>query len=161
MPTMVVGQLPQCGDQGYLSADINRDCHVNLMDLAMMAQQWLACTMPGQAGCQVSEPTIVGLGMAFDDRADEPAKILYLYDDTNLNTLEAGDEIIEYRGLPITSGADLMAAIDSLPMLVQGELVPVSLIRDTQTLSVVATAATISAEGVDVSPCSGKRCVRI
>ncbi|MCX5637020.1 MAG: hypothetical protein NTX52_04915, partial [Planctomycetota bacterium] len=30
-----------CGDWGYIPADFNRDCYVNLLDFAMLASKWL------------------------------------------------------------------------------------------------------------------------
>jgi hypothetical protein len=40
-----------CGDNGYLAEDLSADCFVNLLDYAMMADQWLACTTPGGDDC--------------------------------------------------------------------------------------------------------------
>jgi hypothetical protein len=39
---------PQCGDQNhpYPSGDLNQDCSVNLLDLAIFALNWLECTAP-------------------------------------------------------------------------------------------------------------------
>jgi hypothetical protein len=42
---------PECGDWGYLPADLNRDCYVNLADIAIMAASWLDCTDPDGDGC--------------------------------------------------------------------------------------------------------------
>lgn len=42
----------ECGDWGYKPGDINRDCLVNLEDFATLAQDWLACTVPDQEGCE-------------------------------------------------------------------------------------------------------------
>ena len=42
-----------CGDENttYLPADINRDCYVNLVDFALIAHDWLACTDPSSEEC--------------------------------------------------------------------------------------------------------------
>lgn len=42
-----------CGDPGtvYKRSDANRDCSVNLLDVAVMAGEWLDCTDPEQANC--------------------------------------------------------------------------------------------------------------
>ncbi|MHB9071210.1 MAG: hypothetical protein ACYC54_12690 [Sedimentisphaerales bacterium] len=44
-----------CADaiaHGYrLAGDLNSDCHVDFLDLAGMAEQWLLCNIPGQSGC--------------------------------------------------------------------------------------------------------------
>jgi len=45
----------ECGDWGYLGGDVNRDCRVNLADLAIMAQGWLGCTDPQTPGCRDGE----------------------------------------------------------------------------------------------------------
>lgn len=42
----------ECGDWGYKPGDINKDCVVNLEDLACLAQNWLTCTTPEQEGCE-------------------------------------------------------------------------------------------------------------
>jgi len=34
-----------------LQADLNKDCYVNMLDLKMLADEWLRCTDPGVAGC--------------------------------------------------------------------------------------------------------------
>ncbi|MFH1615001.1 MAG: hypothetical protein ABIG61_07945 [Planctomycetota bacterium] len=43
-----MGALPvlvlECGDWGYSEVDINRDCYVNLADLAIFVSKWLECT---------------------------------------------------------------------------------------------------------------------
>jgi hypothetical protein len=43
-----VQQPPQCGDPNhpYPPGDINQDCNVNLLDLAVVALHWLECTAP-------------------------------------------------------------------------------------------------------------------
>jgi len=51
-----VGNLvgpPQCGDPGtvYLQSDLNRDCQVNLPDLAIFAGEWFYCTDPADPNC--------------------------------------------------------------------------------------------------------------
>ena len=40
-----------CGDWGYLPADLNEDCMVNLLDFAKFAESWLYCTDPTKPGC--------------------------------------------------------------------------------------------------------------
>jgi len=41
----------QCGGWGYLPGDVNTDCAVDLGDFAMMAQNWLECTLPADVTC--------------------------------------------------------------------------------------------------------------
>ena len=43
----------QCGDLGttYMPADLSKDCHVNLADLNLLAQQWLGCSDPSVPEC--------------------------------------------------------------------------------------------------------------
>jgi hypothetical protein len=40
--------IPVCGDylHPYPAADLNRDCRVNFVDVAILANQWLECTHP-------------------------------------------------------------------------------------------------------------------
>ncbi|MFI4912189.1 MAG: alginate lyase family protein [Sedimentisphaeraceae bacterium JB056] len=40
-----------CALTGYAKSDINRDCYVDILDVALIAQQWLVCTNPTQLGC--------------------------------------------------------------------------------------------------------------
>jgi hypothetical protein len=42
----------ECGDWGYKAGDMDRDCKVDLKDFAMLAQDWLACTVPDQEDCE-------------------------------------------------------------------------------------------------------------
>ncbi|MBN1435834.1 MAG: hypothetical protein JW936_02060 [Sedimentisphaerales bacterium] len=40
-------------DAGYLlNMDLNDDCHVNLLDFAMFAGDWMRCVVPGETGCE-------------------------------------------------------------------------------------------------------------
>jgi 3-phytase len=39
---------PQCGVWGFFGGDLNRDCHVDMGDLAMLASNWLSCTDPDE-----------------------------------------------------------------------------------------------------------------
>lgn len=41
-----------CGDWGYKAGDLDKNCYVNLQDFVLMAQDWLACTMPQQEECE-------------------------------------------------------------------------------------------------------------
>ena len=43
----------ECGYWGYLDSDLNKDCKVDLGDLAIMVQEWLGCTDPADAECVV------------------------------------------------------------------------------------------------------------
>lgn len=45
---LVDGGKPQCGDSNHLYplGDLNRDCRVNLTDLAIIVSNWLSCTHP-------------------------------------------------------------------------------------------------------------------
>jgi len=42
---------PECGDQGYLVGDLDKDCKVDFVDFAMMAENWLKCTRPDDETC--------------------------------------------------------------------------------------------------------------
>ena len=43
--------LLECGDWGYKSGDLDGNCRIDLRDLAIFAQDWLECTLPGEEGC--------------------------------------------------------------------------------------------------------------
>jgi len=40
-----------CSVTGYLMSDLNKDCYVDVLDMAILAEQWLLCTHPGQMSC--------------------------------------------------------------------------------------------------------------
>lgn len=59
MYQMVAGDPSQCGDLGtqYLGSDISgvagqRDCHVDLNDFLLLANQWMQCTDMANVDCQ-------------------------------------------------------------------------------------------------------------
>jgi len=41
-----------CGDWGYPPGDINKDCYVDLRDMAEVADSWLECTDPNNTDCE-------------------------------------------------------------------------------------------------------------
>jgi hypothetical protein len=41
----------ECGDKGFSLADLTRDCKVDFRDFAIIAEQWLVCTMPEDESC--------------------------------------------------------------------------------------------------------------
>ena len=41
----------ECGLWGYERMDFNRDCYVDIRDLAEFVSQWLSCTQPYETGC--------------------------------------------------------------------------------------------------------------
>ncbi len=43
---------PECGYWGYHPADLNQDCYVNLLDLKLMLENWMDCSIPNQPGCE-------------------------------------------------------------------------------------------------------------
>ena len=40
-----------CGDWGYLPADMNTNCEVDLIDFSEFAGQWMKCTAPLDEAC--------------------------------------------------------------------------------------------------------------
>jgi hypothetical protein len=44
----------ECGAWGFLPADLNRDCKIDLNDFAILAATWLQCTQPFMTGCVVA-----------------------------------------------------------------------------------------------------------
>ena len=47
----VVYDAVNCGDWGYMKADVNENCSVGYDDLAMFAADWLKCTNPNNENC--------------------------------------------------------------------------------------------------------------
>jgi len=46
----------QCGDFGYLTGDTNKDCYVDLADVADFSSDWLKCTDPcDPTNCEIGE----------------------------------------------------------------------------------------------------------
>ncbi len=43
--------ITECGVWGYLASDFNKDCVVDMADMAMFVEGWLSCTLPYQTGC--------------------------------------------------------------------------------------------------------------
>jgi hypothetical protein len=109
-----------CGDLGYPAGDINKDCKVDLTDLAYMARDWMECSDPCGTGC--INANIVGVGFAFNGNdANGPARILFLYDDLNKDVLEPNDIILEYRGTAVSTGKELLDTILGMEDVNPGE----------------------------------------
>jgi hypothetical protein len=49
--TVVLTSGPKCGDLGYFSNDVNRDCYVDIFDFSDMAAIWLQCSDPTEVDC--------------------------------------------------------------------------------------------------------------
>ncbi len=118
--TQVPAAPPQCGDWGYAPGDVNRDCRVNLEDLAAVADDWLSCTDPDDEECP--QQGVAGIGIAFNgDSTQTPAKVLFLYDDTNEGTIQPDDIILEYEGAAVNTGAELLDTIMMMPDVQPGQ----------------------------------------
>ncbi|OHB58385.1 MAG: hypothetical protein A2Y12_01105 [Planctomycetes bacterium GWF2_42_9] len=50
--SQAVYAAPSCGYWGYYSADFNKDCVVDMADMAVVFEHWLECSIPGQTGCE-------------------------------------------------------------------------------------------------------------
>lgn len=73
---------------------------------------------------------VIGVGMAFDGEDDtRPATIAFLYEELNAEILASGDVVLEYRGFPVSSGADLYRVIQMLPDVAPGDTVEIVLFR--------------------------------
>lgn len=162
MNTMVVASDGNdCGDWGYLSNDIDQDCRVDFADFAYFAQRWLDCTDPKGQDCTYE--TMVGVGFAFDG-SDKigPATIAFIYDDTTCaGILERNDVILEYRGVPVNSGATLLATILALPDVAVGAPVPMLVLKNgaLEPVYCVPAAQEISLISKD-GTCADKKCVK-
>ena len=42
----------ECGAWGYLELDTNKDCVIDILDMAEFVEIWIACTVPYEEGCQ-------------------------------------------------------------------------------------------------------------
>ncbi|MBN1845389.1 MAG: DNRLRE domain-containing protein [Sedimentisphaerales bacterium] len=159
----VVTQQANCGDWGYPAGDLNRDCVVNLADLAILARHWLTCSRPGDPDCDRGQDAIIGVGMAFDPANEtEPASILYLYHPGNEGVLEPNDIIMEYREHPIENGRQLFELIQILPDVEPGEIVPITVLRQNNMIAVSPAADVIAAGPVSIyQECGYKRCKEI
>jgi len=141
--TMIVAPDPNndCGTSGYLRADLNADCDVGFVDFALFAGEWLKCTNPGVTGCV--QETIAGLGIVYnDDDTESPAKVLDLYH-THAPEVETGDIIVEYCGIPISSGASLRAAAQTLPPPAPGQPIGLTVLRSGSSLKLTAVAVSM------------------
>jgi hypothetical protein len=137
--TDVPGREELCGDLGYPGGDINRDCKVDLTDLAYLAQDWLECTDPCGPGC--INANVIGVGFAFNGNdTNGPARILYLYDNVNEDVLEPNDIILEYRGVEVSNGKELLETILGMEDVNAGESVSMLIKRDDVEEEVVAIA---------------------
>ena len=159
--TMIAAPGPACGDWGYLEGDTNNDCQINILDFEKVAQNWLACSDPQGQGCILVGDTAVALGFAFNGNSTNLAQVFFLYEYHNAEVIEPDDIIIEYRGISVASGQELLSVIQSQPALVPGEAVPMRLIRDDEEIEVVAVAEPVKADGVEVIPCDGSHCARV
>ncbi|MHB0947245.1 MAG: LamG domain-containing protein [Sedimentisphaerales bacterium] len=43
--------LKPCGEDGYNTSDINKDCYVDFKDFAILAESWMKCTDPSRLDC--------------------------------------------------------------------------------------------------------------
>jgi hypothetical protein len=123
----------RCGQWGYPLGDFDKDCHVNLADLSIMAQNWLLSSEPNEPGAVIGENAFIGTGIAFDgEDTVGPARVLLLYDDLNADVVEPNDIILEYRGQSISSGSQLKSVIMTTDDLPLGQKVPVILQKGAQ-----------------------------
>jgi hypothetical protein len=149
-PTMVPErQETLCGDWGYSQMDANRDCMVDLLDLEVLAAEWLE-TMDPQSGLAVPD-YIAGIGMVFDqDDTTGPARILHMLDccDGSSGLLGSDDIIVKYRGVTIYCGAQLLSVIEALPDLTVGQPVQMEVIKKG---AMYSTPVTVSAVPIQVA----------
>jgi hypothetical protein len=123
----------------------------------------------GPAWAQVSDAdadseSVVAVGMAFN-ATDNPAEIAYLYESFNDGVLQAGDQILEYRGHKVDSGYDLYLLILALPDVAPGETVPMLIQRTTEdggteVLAVEPVAQAVPPKEVDTIFLN-RKCVKV
>ncbi|MCK4998168.1 MAG: hypothetical protein KAS23_01490, partial [Anaerohalosphaera sp.] len=137
----IIDDEQYCGQVGtiYSPADVNRDCQVNLADLAITGSEWLRCTLPGDPGCFDQFP---GIGIVFDPEGS--SEILYLGSPHNAGLLEPGDIILDFMGTPVADGQGLRLAIESGPVLLPGQPVEITLDRNGVTQTVIPFVEMIS-----------------
>jgi hypothetical protein len=137
----VVPEPNSFGSWDFFDPDLNKDSYINFLDLAVMADQWLECSNPGDPAC--GHPSVIGLGFEFDgEDTTGPARIMGLYD-TYASGLDANDVIIEYQGQKVASGAALLSIIQSLPELTSGQIVTMKVARQGQPVPIIITPAAI------------------
>ena len=67
----IEGDDDPCGPWGYAPADLNRDCRVDMLDLAEMMQQWLDCSMPLRPECtRYNAPLDYEVMLRWDDDSE-------------------------------------------------------------------------------------------
>ena|SRR6185295_3549840 len=101
-----------------------------------------------------SEGFIIGVGMAFDETDEAgPAKIAFLYEDLNAAILSPGDTILEYRGFPVSSGADLYRIVLALPDVAPGDGVDmvIAKARSGEVVAVAPVAAALVEKTTDAT----------
>jgi hypothetical protein len=160
MPTMVVdNQSPKCGDMGYRDADLNRDCVVDFVDLAIFANDWLKCTDPQGLNCSAANP-IVGVGFGFNaDDANSPATITFLPNPAATPGLDVNDIIVKYQGVTIYSGYQLMDVINARRDPNVGEPVTMEVVKEATGVSAyIVSSAKIVTFGGENTAFSNKKC---
>ena len=128
------------GEWGYHSGDINKDCYVNFIDVAILANHWLWSSDPNDPCGIPGEQTFIGAGFAFDGN-DEigPATILFLYDNLNEGVLEPNDIILEYEGHTVGSGKELLDVIKTIDDKEPGETVEMVVKKGMDVYNIVAS----------------------
>ena len=110
------------------------------LQIALMA---LVLLLPFAAVAQEEPPDyVIGVGMAYDpDDFVGPATIEFLYEEFNMGILDDGDIILEYRGFPVGSGAELHQLLLDLPDVALGDPVDMLVVKQDGAVVQVAPMA--------------------
>ena len=127
---------------GSADADINGDGVLNILDFVAYQQAF-------QAGCP-DAIEIIATGFAYDATDEEnPATILFLWDQMNAEVLRPDDVILAYRGIEVGSGAKLEQLIADLPDALPGELIDFKIMRGEDVFEVAAVAEPVLVPGAE------------
>jgi hypothetical protein len=124
----------------------------SVLGLAVLAL--LLVPLGAAAQSEDRSDSIIGVGMAFDETDEAgPAKIAFLYEDLNAGVLAPGDAILEYRGFPVSSGADLYRIVLALPDVAPGDAVDmvIAQARSGEVVAVAPVAAVLVEKTTDAT----------
>lgn len=124
------------------AADMNGDGILNILD-------FVAYQAAFEAGCPTTVK-VIATGFVYDpDNTFAPPMILNLWDKTNEDVLQLDDMILEYRGIPVASGADLDLIVSELPDVAEGDEIEMVVLRGDEVVTVTPVAFAAAVAGSD------------